>query len=217
MTGINCPGLFLFQLNMYTLILDLDHTIFDPRSIPPKDIQVWMDIFLELVPPSLKEQAFDDLYLISTTAFLDKYGIPLEVIKGQLEAREIHFQFSIEPFEDYAYLRSLPYSKILLTSGPTCMQLAKIEQLGIRDDFERIEINDPFDGIANGKFKILEKLINKSAIQLNNSIIIGDNYQEEITAGQLLGIRSILIDREGKYRNQWDCEYIQSFTELVLV
>ena len=104
--------------------------------------------------------------------------------------------------------------KILVTTGLSELQNAKIDALGIRDDFTRIIIDDPRIEPRNTKYKIFQEILkstNKSADQI---WVIGDNPKSEIAAAYNLGMNTIQRKSNTKTRSKMAKYYVSNFSEL---
>ncbi|WKN45862.1 HAD hydrolase-like protein [Tunicatimonas pelagia] len=201
---------------MKTLIIDLDHTIFDPRTIRFQDIGHLFSVFAQQISPISQQEAQKDFFFLSTNNFIDKYSLDKSVLRLELERTKLDVKLDVLPFEDYTFVQRMKVRRVLLTSGITAFQNLKINSLGIKDDFAEICINDPLDNVPDGKLVVMQQLKNQTEDAENNLVVIGDNLEEEIKYGQSLGLRSILIDRVGNSESLYDCESISSFEELVL-
>ncbi|MEM6844720.1 MAG: hypothetical protein AAF632_21070 [Bacteroidota bacterium] len=201
---------------MKTLIIDLDHTIFDPSTIRFQEIKQFFDIFAQQIPPINQQAAQKDFFYLSTNDFIDKYSLDKSVLRSELERIKLDIKLDVSPFKDYTFVQRMKVRRVLLTSGITALQNLKINSLGIRDDFDEICINDPLDDVPDGKLVVMQQLKGQTEDAENNLVVIGDNLEEEIKYGQYLGLRSILIDRVGNSESPCHCESISSFEELVL-
>jgi len=199
---------------MVTYIIDLDHTIFDPGTITWKHLQPLFDVFAAQIESRARRAAKTDFVKLSVSEFIDTYGLNRSFLKQQLaEVNELP-PTTLRPFPDYETVKRLSGKKILLTSGITLLQQFKIDNLGIKQDFHEIYINDPLADNPLGKFGFLRNLLDDTAAKGSDFYVVGDNYKEEIVAAKRLGMRAILIDRKAIYSHQLDCEYIRSFEEL---
>lgn len=89
---------------------------------------------------------------------------------------------------------------------------------------ERLKIAHYFDTItashdmrirsAKPDAYIFEHTLNKVGITPEETVHVGDTYEADIIGAQAVGIRPILIDREGNQQGKWR-ETIKSLTELL--
>ncbi|WEK34103.1 MAG: HAD family hydrolase [Candidatus Pseudobacter hemicellulosilyticus] len=107
----------------------------------------------------------------------------------------------MQPFDDYALLRTLPMNKYLVTSGYRNMQWSKIQQLGIEKDFTAIHIVDPQTSTDTKKI-VFERICLGQGYKPEEVLVVGDDLESEIKAGIELGMEVVLFDRIGFYNDQ---------------
>lgn len=123
------------------------------------------------------------------------------------------YEDSISPFEDYQEIKEIPTKKYLVTVGFTKLQESKVKQLDIENDFESIFIID--STISNlTKKEVFQKILNEKGYVINDILVVGDDIDSEIRAGQELGIETILYHRDNEYSQDGDLKTIRSFKEL---
>src|SRR5437588_13067813 len=57
--------------------------------------------------------------------------------------RTMTYDSPMQPFDDYHHLRQIPLDKFLVTTGFVKLQMSKVKQLGIEQDFKEMLIVDP--------------------------------------------------------------------------
>ena len=201
------------------LILDLDDTIFLTASIDPKtfDSAIFGIRKFCLHEPDLNpEKVISELWQKPIDAVFDKYSIPSEIRnKFYKNLSELNYsELRIKPFNDYSEIRKNQMDKILVTTGLTELQNAKIDALGIRKDFSNIYIDDPRIKPRNTKFKIFAEILKTTNIDPEQIWVIGDNPKSEIEAAYRLGLNIIQRKSKTKMRSQMADYYISSFNEL---
>jgi len=108
------------------------------------------------------------------------------------------YNFDIKPFVDYEIAREIKTKKFLVTSGFKKMQTSKIENLGISNDFDKIYIVDPqTTNLVKKDFFI--RILEEEKLQTQEVVVIGDDLNSEIKAGNELGLKTILYDFRKKY------------------
>ena len=55
------------------------------------------------------------------------------------------------------------------------------------------------ENIIKPNKKLYEKILNRSGLNKNEVIMIGDNYHDDVLVANEVGIKSILLDRRGRY------------------
>ena len=184
-----------------SLILDLDDTIFPTRSIGMDCIA---PLFHRIPFKKYGYQKSDianimeELWKRPMADVAEMYDFPDQLISEYHQIASTHeYAFEITPYEDYIYLKSLPQSMHLVTTGTTPVQQQKIDALAIRGDFRHILINDPFV-ISGGKQACFIEIMEKESLQPEQVLVIGDNKDSEIAAAKKLAIPWVLIDRSLK-------------------
>lgn len=198
------------------ILYDLDHTLFDPKTLDKGIFQPAFDIlkndeqcskydFLEL-----KKEFFS----ISLNAFIKKY------IGEHIKQRFIASLRTIGPFPELkTYKDSFLVTKFntknyLITSGLREFQNQKIDSLKIRDWFTEIYIDDPIEPKWSNKEEITKLIMKKYNYEASDLLVVGDNPESEIKAGNNIGIETIQILREGIIPSEKAKYRINSLEEL---
>lgn len=200
------------------LILDLDDTIFETKSMDKKILNPFFDDLLFNLKPIFNlnqiEEIYNDLWKYSWDFVIEKYSIPKEIfINSIIILENSNFKLKIKTFPDYSFIKNFPVDKFLVTTGLTFLQNQKIKALQIENDFKEIVINDRLFSNET-KFDIFKKLILKHNINPKESYVIGDNSDSEIKAGNELNFKTIQILRKNVEKGNNACFYIDSFDEL---
>lgn len=200
------------------LILDLDDTIFETRTMDP---QIFEPFFLHL-KEGLKSE-FDQTVIDNITADLwrntwDKvistYSIPMEIILDAIRVLDaLELNLAIVPYADYCFVKELSCPKYLVTTSLTSLQQAKIRALNIEHDFVKIVINDTFKE-SKTKFDIFKELVDECNLVAEHTYVIGDNAESEIEAGNALNMVTVQMLRKGVVKGNNAKYYIRSFEEL---
>lgn len=197
------------------IILDLDNTIYPVSSIGER---LFKELFAYIEKSGEFEGSFNEIILeIQRTPF-QKVAANFSFSKQLLdECLNIHenltFDEPMKTFEDYTEIRKLPQTKYLVTSGFTKLQNSKVEQLGIKNDFEGIYIIDLQHSIRTKKAIFLQ-ILNEQNYSTDEVLVIGDDLDSEIKAGKELGIDTVLYNKLGKYFNLNSENIITDFKEL---
>lgn len=204
------------------LILDLDDTIFETRSIGTDHLKTTFNRFKEFAIdhyiPEILEQIENDLWLLPFDQVALKHRFPANL--SQVLTRlinETEFNFTIQPFPDFEYLQSLPCPKVLVTTGFKHLQEAKISALDIASTFETVyvdEIDAPNRLFKSGIFK---RIIETSGLMPEHHMVIGDNPESELKAGRALGLTTVQMAKFDQTKSIYATHYIQSFSELELL
>lgn len=197
------------------IILDLDNTIYPVDSIRA---EVFAPV-LELVGrdgglAGRVEEVRAELMRRPFQWVARDFGFGEELMAACLRVLEnVEVKGEMRTFEDYAEMRKLGCMKFLVTLGFTKLQWSKVERLGIREDFEEIFIVDPAKSKL-GKVDAFRGIMEKYGLRAEELLVVGDDEESEIKAGQALGIETVLYNRlrrEVKGGADW---VIEGFGEL---
>jgi putative hydrolase of the HAD superfamily len=200
------------------IILDLDDTIFETRSMDPKVFQPFFDHFTASLVPKFSRETIDsivnDLWQATWHDVLHKYNIPEAAILDSMKVLDnLELNLRISTYPDYAFIRQIKYPKFLVTTSLTSLQESKIKALKIGNDFTRIIINDTFKE-KRTKEDIFKDLVREFKLIPERTYVIGDNAESEIKAGNALNMITIQILRENVRKGDNARHYIKSFAEL---
>lgn len=207
------------------IVLDLDNTLFDTRSIPES---LTAGLFSAMRDANQGDDAINDAVL--EMAFHDAWSIPFPVIADRYRLPErllsvwSHFHDSLtfdEPLHPYPdvvealqKLRDRNYFLCLLTSGYQHVQSSKIKALRLEPFFDLILI-DAVDHVHVGKEAILRDLLQSRKWQPEDVVVVGDSATSEIAAGGRLGIPTVQILRPGVTKTAAAGRHIHSLAELL--
>lgn len=117
-------------------------------------------------------------------------------------------------YGDLASLSELPVQRFLVTSGFRRLQESKVKALNLRQLFTAIYVDaiDEPDRIGKqGLFKLILKDYQLTSAEV---LVVGDNADSEIEAGNQLGIRTVQTLRPGVPHANNATFYIHSLSEL---
>jgi len=202
------------------LILDLDDTIFETKSIPVSLVNPAITHLLDRLEDRLSHDLLKslahDLWRVPVDQVISKYDITTQEIESfyhQVESIILN-PGVISPYEDYPHLLALDCKMYLVTSGLKMFQHQKIKALGIEEDFKEIYVDDPRDVPRPGKKGIIDYIMADCGVQPDMCWVIGDNPSSEIQAGASLGCRTIQRKSSSKNRSMDVDYFINSFAEL---
>lgn len=202
-------------MNKSVLIFDLDNTIYPVSSISKK---LFKTLFAVIEDSGEYEGDFEAIKLeIQRTPF-QKVASAFS-FSGQLlkECMQVHINLTYDDpmqyFPDYELVRQLPQTKFLVTSGFSKLQHSKIDNLGIRNDFEEIVILD-LQQTNDTKKDIFKRLLAKYKLPKQEVLIVGDDIKSEIQAGEELEIDTVIYDHLQKYTDSNYANKIENFADL---
>ncbi len=202
------------------LIFDLDDTIFETRTIKKKSAQKILEKFssvaIKKYGKDLTNQIISEFWKYPFDLVSEKYSFDNQLKKEFVEnINETEFKLNIRPFEDFRVVRAIESEKILVTTGFGKLQRAKIDHLGIKNDFSEIHIDEILG--PNRKFKdgIFLQILSKRNIDKNNVFVIGDNSESELKAGFELGLTTVQVSKLGQVKSEYANHTISDFSELI--
>jgi len=201
------------------LIIDLDNTIFETKSINPAIFNPAINLIEEYYQSknenSIAQKIISELWTKPMDEVFYKNKTP-EKVRHQFynKLNEIDYNLNITTYNDYNILKKMPHKKILVTTGYKKLQLAKIKALKIRDDFKDIVIDDPLSKNRKYKLGIFKEILEKEKLRPKEIWVIGDSIENEIKAGKQLGMNTIQRIKPGVEKSKFSDHGITSFQEL---
>jgi len=204
-----------------TIILDLDDTIFQTKSMDSKIFEPFFNHLILKLKTSFDQQSIDgiviDLWQRPFDIVLKKYNIPLNSIADSIDLLEnLELNLKISTFQDYTFIKNIQTQKFLVTTGLTSLQNAKIKALNIENDFDKIVINDSLKDTKTKQDIFYDLKVEYNLIP-EQTYVIGDNSESEIKAGNALNFTTIQILRENVIKGNNARHYINSFNELDVI
>ncbi|WP_257450456.1 HAD family hydrolase [Archangium lipolyticum] len=187
------------------VIYDLDDTLFPPRSVPEEAARSLLAALREVLEDSgeLKAAQIADIMNMVWERPLDEiarlHGLSAEV---QIRVGGVFAGFRLDcelmPYPDIQVIRQIPGLRFLVTTGFRRLQESKIERLGIAHYFDRIIVDALDEPGRRGKQTIFRELLEAYQLRPEEVVVLGDNPNSEIDAGNKLGIPTVQILRGRK-------------------
>jgi putative hydrolase of the HAD superfamily len=202
------------------LILDMDNTVFPSNSISDELFEPIYQL-LEKHKDKVGEENIQEIKkLMSKKAWQkisEEYDFNDELTKeGADILRETTYHKPITLFDDYSYIKELAIDKHLVTMGFTKMQWSKIKMLNIEGDYKDIVVNDP-EKTEGTKKEVFESIIKKYNLNPQEVLVIGDDPDSEIKAGNDLQMPTVLYDRMNEYEDKHATHHIHNYSELAAI
>ncbi len=202
------------------LILDLDDTIFETRTITKESVtsilSKFESILLHKFGKPLTDQIISEFWQFPFDIIAKKYQLDEHVNRELANSIDkANFKFNIRPYEDFEIVKKMRYEKILVTTGFNKLQRTKINCLEIRDAFSEIYIDDILDPKRIFKKGIFTKIIAEKKINKELVFIIGDNPTSELKAGYELGLQTIQVAKQNQKKSKYANYIIHNFNELI--
>ncbi len=201
------------------LLLDLDYTIFPTNTIPTDVflplLQMAEAHILSLFGSEQSEAVQYDLWHSSFDQVAKKYKLSDAFQQAFYEKLNVlDYDLEIQTFSDYHHLVNIPQERILVTTGFARLQHAKINALGIQQDFSEIHIDDPADEKRLFKAGIFAEILQRRNLVPQDVFVIGDSPENELRAAKSLGIPTIQRLKPGAIKSDLADFAIHSFSEL---
>lgn len=197
------------------IIIDLDNTVYPVASIGE---EVFADLFQIIELDGNFDGDFEDV----------KHAIqrqPFQVVardfhfsedlleKGMQHLEDLQYNKPVKTFEGFDQIRASNIKKFLVTTGFEKLQWSKIRQLNLEKDFEKCFVVDPSKSDQTKK-DIFAEILQDYDLQPQEVLVLGDDLESEIQAGQELGIDTVVFDYNGEYTNLQDHEIIDHYKDL---
>jgi len=202
------------------VIFDLDNTIFPTKTITKEVAQPVLDAIKYSNENYFSDQEikdiFSDCYCMPIREIAVKYKFPKKIIDAvEIGFSRITIDYPLTTYKDYPVLRAITAEKFLVTSGHTHLQNLKIDNLKIRVDFKEIFIHDDNAPSHTGKINLFKFIQKKYQLNNHEVLVVGDNINSEIYAGNSLGMTTVQILRESITKEYGANYYINDFSELL--
>lgn len=101
----------------------------------------------------------------------------------------------------------------LITNGRTAIQYGKVDQLGMRNEFEFILISEEA-GVKKPDSRIFEMAIDKLKLRPNECIYIGDHPVNDMEGSYLAGMNTIWIKVNHPWKDGLQAEPLYTIEKL---
>jgi FMN phosphatase YigB (HAD superfamily) len=206
------------------VIFDLDNTLADATHVGKAAFQPAFDAIRQANHGTLNDRqlqaAFDACWHTAFYTVAQEHGFSAEMTAAGAQAFRrltVPENSGYGGYPDLGELQSLEADKFLVTSGFRNFQNSKIDSLGIRGQFKRIEIDDAEDfhpEPSPGKAPLFEQIRDAEHLQSSQVLIVGDNPGSEIAAGNSLGMPTVQVLRPRVQRSPQADYHIESLAEL---
>ena len=167
------------------------------------------------VPEDLLRAAFADCWRFPFDLIADKYRFSHAMRRAGFEAfRKTEVTRPMYGYGDLAALAEIPARLFLVTSGFRRLQESKIKALKIAHLFTEVHIDAIDEPQRKGKFAAFEAILKKHWLSPEEVLVVGDNPESEIAAGNRLGMTTVQILRPGVAASPAATHRIRSLHEL---
>jgi putative hydrolase of the HAD superfamily len=167
------------------------------------------------LPDQVLEAAFSDCWRHPLDFVATRYGFSKEMLAaGWVVFTQIEVEGPMHGYADLATLSDLPVQRFLVTSGFRRLQESKINALGITHLFTAIHIDAIDEADRKGKQRVFETILEHHGLRANEVLVVGDNADSEIGAGNRLGMATVQVLRPGVTRASNVTHHIRALGEL---
>ena len=167
------------------------------------------------LPDPVLERAFDECWGLPLDAVASKYAFSAEMLAaGWTVARTIAVSGPMSGYPDIAVLENLPAALFVVTSGFRRLQESKIDALGLRAKMTETHVDAIDEPDRKHKSGIFRDIVDRHRFKPGAVLVVGDNPESEIAAGNHLGMVTVQIVRPGITRGSNARYYIGDLSEL---
>ena len=160
-------------------------------------------------------EAFQACWRLPFNDVAERFGFSTAMRDAGFRAfADIEIRGTMIGYSDLPTLGELSAKCFLVTSGFRRLQQSKITALGIAARFEAIYIDAIDEAGPHGKERIFRAIIDRYAPRANEVLVVGDNSDSEIAAGNRLGLTTVQILRPGVPRGANAHYVIEGLAEL---
>jgi FMN phosphatase YigB (HAD superfamily) len=184
-------------------VFDLDHTLFDPRTLP---VKLFQDLETRVraaaagrVPGAVLEAALADAWQLPFDRVAARHQLPdAATIAWHQAASAVEVTEPLVPYPDVRTgLEQLSLLRFLLTTGFRRLQESKLKQLGLASLFVAVYVDALDSPSPTGKRALLERLVAEHGLTPPEVIVIGDRADDELAAARALGMVAVQVLRPG--------------------
>lgn len=184
------------------LIFDLDNCLAAAIEVGEELYQPAFDAIrrsnLGDVSGETLKQAFTDIWRHPLDWVAAKYHFSEAMLTaGWQEFIRMEVSHPMNGYGDLSVLTELPVQRFLVTSGFRRLQESKIAALKLPPLFTAIYIDAIDDPERTGKLDLFEQILKHYGLAPEEVLVVGDNADSEIAAGNRLGIRTVQTLRPG--------------------
>lgn len=213
-------------MNSFKAILfDLDNTILDRTRTFGQFTNAFINHYVGHVETT--QEIFDRIIDLDQDGYKDKHELfselldelPWKVRPEHVELMDFYAEQYVKnavlmdgALEVITHLRKT-YKTGLITNGKTNIQYGKIDQLGIRENFDLILVSEEV-GIKKPDPRIYELALNKLHIQPEECLFIGDHPVNDVEGAVKAGIPAIWMKVNQPWRDHISAKPLHAIQHL---
>lgn len=201
------------------IIFDLDNCLAPADAVGRDFFQPAFDAIRRanngrLSEPAL-QRAFADIWRHALDWVAATHDFSGEMLSaGWDEFVKMEIRRPLSGYDDLPMLGELPAKRFLVTSGFRRLQESKIRALGIAPLFEQAVVDAIDEPGRIGKYGHFQKIVETFALRPAQVLVVGDNADSEIAAGNSLGMTTIQTLRPGVPKTASAAAHIESLAQL---
>lgn len=161
------------------------------------------------------EAAFEDTWVHAFDFVARKRGFTDAMYQaGYAVLRQIEVTSLMYGYGDLQVVPELDCRKFLITSGFRRLQESKVRALGIGAWFERMIVDAVDEPPRVGKQVYFERILAETGLATSEVLVVGDNPDSEIEAGNRLGLTTVQTLRPGVAKSPKASLHIGHLAEL---
>jgi FMN phosphatase YigB (HAD superfamily) len=204
------------------VIFDLDNTLFPSRSIPPAVVAPALHAVqaANIGPAAIAEErlaaALDACWTEPFDAVAARFDLPAALREAwQAAQRRLVVATRLTPYADAVpALAALELPRVLVTTGYRRFQESKIAALGIGPLFESVHVDALDEEPRLGKEGIFYRIVAARSWHPKRVVVVGDNADSEIAAGNRLGMLTVQVLRPGVVRAEFARHHLADLSGL---
>lgn len=201
------------------LIFDLDNCLAAATEVGEKLVKPAFEAMRRANQGALSDevltQAFADVWRHPLDWIADRYGFSDAMLAAGWQVfATMEVTHPMYGYGDLAILSEMPGKRFLVTSGFRRLQESKVRALKLRPEFTGIYVDAIDQPDRVGKQGLFEKIMNEHALKPAEVMVIGDNADSEIAAGNRLGIRTVQTLRPDVPRTPAATFHVHDLAEL---
>jgi len=159
--------------------------------------------------------AFADCWRFPFDFIAEKYGFsPAMRSAGSAAFSHLEVRQPMHGYGDLAVLGEIGAKLFLVTSGFRRLQESKVKALGIARLFTEVHIDAIDESHPRGKLHAFEAIMKTHQLAPHEVLVVGDNPESEIAAGNKLGMITIQTLRPGVPASPTATHHIRTLDEL---
>jgi len=159
--------------------------------------------------------AFSDIWFHALDWVAARHGFTTAMLEaGWRVMASLELHCPLYGYGDLQVLATLPLRRFLVTSGFRRLQISKIRALGVESTFERVFVDALDDPQREGKLGIFREILGSLGAEPGAVLVVGDNPESEIAAGNELGMKTVQLLRAGVTRSERALWHVHSLADL---